>query len=669
MHHPVPEEERFMARWRATLAFAVALTLAFGSALGALARPGTPEASSLQVGDRIPGRYIVVLNPGVEPAGFAAAQGLRPDAVYRHAINGFAVNIPAQAAQALAANPNVAFVEQDGIMGVTLEPEDVPTGIARIGTLENTTAAIDGNETTGAKNIDVAVLDTGIANHNDLNRAGGAGFAGSGFAFFWTCDDGTASFDDGHGHGTHVAGTIAAKDNGPNVNGRHVVGVVPGARVWAVKVLTNSGSGAISCIINGVDWVTQMKTSGQIDFAVANMSLGGGNSAALCTAVNNSVNKGVVYAVAAGNSAQDAANTSPANCSGVVTVSAIADFDGQPGGLKDTTVNFSSCTQTKDDHFACFSNFGATIEVAAPGVSILSTVLNNGYQAFSGTSMAAPHVAGAVALYKLAGGSISNAHGPTLISQMTAAGWTVPQGSACGFTGDPDSHAEPLIYVGSSCHGEPPPPEDDDPPTVTVTSPTAGATVSGTVTVSAEAADDNGVTKVEFFASGASIGLATEGPGGTWSLDWYTTTVANGAYTIAAVATDTANQTTTSSGVTVTVENEGSEPPPPDGTMHVAALSGASVNNGSTWTANVTITIRDSTGALVSGATVTGSWSGGASGSDSCTTNGTGTCTVSVSGILKRTGSVTWTVSDVTHLEFEYAPGSNTANSIVVSKP
>lgn len=659
-----------MRRSRTLVVLVATLAMTFGSTLLAVARPGEAPPPALAVGEKIPDRYIVVLRAGVNPAGFAAAHGIRPDVTYGHALNGFVANIGPGAAQALARNPNVALVEQDAIMGVeVLEIDQVPTGIARLGTLENSTAAIDGSTATGSNNIDIAVLDTGVASHSDLNVAGGAGFAGSGFGPFWTCDDGTASFADGHGHGTHVSGTIAARDNGANVNGTHVVGVVPGARIWGVKVLTNSGSGAISCIIRGVDWVTQMKTSGTIPFAVANMSLGGGNSSSLCTAVNNSVAAGVVYSAAAGNSSQNAGNSSPANCSGVVTVSAIADFDGRPGGLKPTTVNFSSCTQTLDDHFACFSNYGATGEVAAPGVSILSTVLSNGYGTASGTSMAAPHVAGAVALYLLAGYNPGTAHGPTVISHMTSNGWTVAQDSACGFTGDPDSSPEPMIYVGSSCHGTPPPPPPpDDPPTVTITSPTGGD-VSGTVAVSASATDDNGVNQVEFFAGNVSLGVDTNGADG-WSVNWDTTQFTNGDYVLTAVATDTIGQSTTSSGVTVTVNNEGDpDPPPPaDGTMHVAALAGSSANNGSTWTATVAITIRDANGNPVLDATVSGSWSGGAGGTGSCTTGSSGTCSVAISGIHKRNSSVTWTVTGVTHDTLTY-DADNSVTSTTVSKP
>ncbi len=490
------------------VALLVASLLALSPSAGAATAPQDDDSSAPQAGQVIRDRYIVVLREGVEPRGFARGRGIRPSVTYERAVNGFAANMSAQTAEALARNPNVLHVEADAIMTTTAPV----TGIDRIDVDENPTAAIDGNPATGASDIDVAVLDTGVdTNHPDLNVAGGAGFAGAPFFIWWSCDDGTASFEDGNGHGTHVSGTIAGSDDGPNSGSTEVVGVVPDARIWGVKVLADSGSGAISCIIDGVDWVTQQKIDYQnsggatgVDFEVANMSLGGGNSPALCTAVNNSVAAGIVYAVAAGNSIQDASLSSPANCSDALTVSAIADFDGQPGGLNDQTVVFSSCTEDTDDSTACFTNFGSTVEVAAPGVSILSTVPGGGYGTSSGTSMASPHVAGAVALYKLAGNAVPNASGPAVIAQMTANGWTVPQSGACGFTGDTDGFAEPLIYTGSSCTGTPPPVVVD----VAVTDVSAPASVlegdTAAVSVTVENQGNQDLT-------GVSVSLTTTG--------------------------------------------------------------------------------------------------------------------------------------------------------------
>jgi len=428
--------------------------------------------SAAAAGPIVPGRYIVTLRQGADPDTYATFLGLRhafaADIVYRHALRGFTARLSENAARALRDDPVVLSVEPDRI--VTASPQTLPTGVGRIDADENTTAAINGDG--GDLDIDVAVIDTGVdVDHPDLRIAGGARYVG----FLWLCGNGSGSFDDDNGHGTHVAGTIGARDDDAGV-----VGVAPGARIWGVKVLDANGSGYLSCVIGGIEWVTARAAT----IEVANMSLGTTSSAALCTAIANSVKAGVIYAVAAGNSATNAQNTSPANCADAIAVSAIADFDGLPGSLNPQTVAFSACTVNGDDVFACFSNYGPVVDVAAPGVSILSTYRGGGYATASGTSMATPHVAGAVALFKLATGYSGSASGPAVVSAMTSAGWTVPQNSACGFSGDPDSYAEPLLNVGASCPREPNPTPTPT-PTATVTptpTPTASPTPTPTAT-------------------------------------------------------------------------------------------------------------------------------------------------------------------------------------------
>ena len=230
----------------------------------------------------------------------------------------------------------------------------------------------------------MAVIDTGVDyQHPDLNVAGGIDCS-SLFAGFFGC---TSDGDDDHFHGTHVAGTIGALDNGIGV-----VGVAPGARIWAVKVLNAQGSGYSSSVIAGIDWVAAR--AGTIE--VANMSLGGaGFSQAEYDAIQGAVNKGVAFAVAAGNDDADANNYSPGGFDNVLSVSALADFNGLPGGGAAST-----CRTDQDDTLADFSNWGPEVDIAAPGVCILSTYpLEQGeYGTISGTSMASPHGAGALAL-------------------------------------------------------------------------------------------------------------------------------------------------------------------------------------------------------------------------------------------------------------------------------
>jgi subtilisin family serine protease len=243
--------------------------------------------------------------------------------------------------------------------------------------------------------------------------------------------------DDQNGHGSHMAGTIGAKDNSVGV-----AGVAPGARIWAVKVLNAAGIGLNSDVICGIDYVTA--NAGQID--VANMSLGGGGSDdgncgntdgdAMHQAICDSVVAGVTYAVAAGNDHQNSSGFTPAAYDEVITVSALADFNGQPGGGAAST-----CTSDVDDTFADFSNFGNDVDVIAPGVCINSTYMNGGYNTISGTSMASPHAAGAAALYKANNPSASPAQVRTALRSAGNTNWTWP-------SQDGDSVQEPLVNVG-----------------------------------------------------------------------------------------------------------------------------------------------------------------------------------------------------------------------------
>ncbi len=192
----------------------------------------------------------------------------------------------------------------------------------------------------------------------------------------------------------------------------------------------------------------------------------------------------------------------------------------------------------------------------------------------------------------------------------------------------------------------------DNPPTVNLTNPAEGATVSGTsVLVAATASDDNGVTQVEFFVDGNSIGVDTTAP---YSVNWNSTTVPDGAHTVSATATDTIGQTSSDSN-NITVDNV------PDPTLHVGDLDGSSTpaGRGGKWNATVTITVHDADEAAVTDATVSGSWSAGANGSGSCVTNASGQCTITRNNINKNSSSVTFTVTGVSHGTLSYAPGDN----------
>ncbi len=324
----------------------------------------------------------------------------------------------------VSADLEVSITEKPVSGGPTIQAQSLPTGVQRIGG-----PPISGN--TGA-GVGVAVIDTGIQlNHPDL----------SGVQSGKNCVRPGKNAADDNGHGTHVAGTIAARSNTVGV-----VGVAPGATLYAVKVLNAAGSGSWSGVICGIDWVTANGPGTTRNIAVANMSLGGGGSAtpsnADCTNGNNdalhqaickSVKAGVTYAVAAGNSAADAAGFVPAAYAEVITVSALADFDGLSGGLAAAT-----CRADVDDTLADFSNFGADVDIAAPGVCILSTWKGSAYSTISGTSMASPHVAGAAALW-VAG------HAGTTPALVKAALVATATGSP--ITGDPDAFKEAVLNI------------------------------------------------------------------------------------------------------------------------------------------------------------------------------------------------------------------------------
>ncbi len=557
-----------MRRQLATLAVLIAPFILAGCGMGVddlLPQSETAEraplsgqsVSSAQV---VPNQFIVGVKAGVDPQAAASEIANRRNGnvlfVYETAFRGFALEVPAQAVEGIRQNPNVDFVEPD--LRVQAFAQTLPAGIDRIEVDQNSTANIDGTD--DAMDVDIAILDTGIdLDHPDLDVQAGKD----------CIDDGKSTTNDDEGHGTHVAGTVGAVDNSTGV-----VGAAPGARVHAVKVLDSSGGGTISSIICGIDFVTNNADT----FEVANMSLGTGGDAeseSMRTALQNSEDAGVYYAVAAGNDAIDVYGTDqdadgdgngvidgvlPAAYPEVAAVSAMADFDGTSGGNGGSNV-FPGCGNIQDDTIAaCFSNFstnvvssnpvsspGAAIDVAAPGVSVLSTTNDGGTGTKTGTSMSSPHVAGSAALYIVENGlspsSASDVHSvrQALIDEAQAQSNWGPSD-----TNDPDSNLEGLVFWGSTS-------TTDDPPSVSITNPNDGDTVSGTITVEADASDDNGVDQVEFFVDGSSIGVDSDGSDG-WSTSWDTTTVGDGDHTVTAEATDTAGQTASDS-ITVTVDN------------------------------------------------------------------------------------------------------------------
>jgi aqualysin 1 len=345
-----------MRRVTALLAAVGAMLVLYAGGVLAQEAPG---GSSSAAGAE---RYIVVLKDDVGgPAQVAnehaRAHGVSVGFVYRHAIKGYSAAIPQNRLEAIEDDPSVAYVEPDGIMRTFAQT--LPWGIDKVDADVSSTRAGDGSG--AVSNVNAYVIDTGIDTaHTDLNVVGHVNFAGG-------------PNTDCHGHGTHVAGTVAARDNAS-----YVVGVAPGAPLRGVKVLSCSGSGSTSGVIKGVDWVT----ANAVKPAIANMSLGGGASRALDDAVRKSAGSGVFYAVAAGNSDANACNYSPARA----------------GAGTDNGIATVAATDSNDRE-ASWSNYGACVDIWAPGVSILSTKKGGGTTTMSGTSMASPHVGGGGALY------------------------------------------------------------------------------------------------------------------------------------------------------------------------------------------------------------------------------------------------------------------------------
>ena len=500
---------------RSTISFvALVASLTWTIDLGAQQLVGsTPLGRGLKP-EAIPGQYIVELHQASSVDAVLRAHGITPIERWQ-IINGFLARLADAAVVRLTADPLVRSVKPDLVvrasMGLASLPpsadapassasrdgstsamatscpntsvasdarkgQEIPNGVRRIGAATEGSARVVSGASTGA-GVKVAVIDTGIDDcHPDLNVVGGRNFVNS-----------REPARDNNGHGTHVAGTIGGRNNAFGV-----VGVAPEVSLYSLKVLDANGSGALSGIVSALDWALQN------GIKVANLSLGAVDIGCVfngqcgfgaeCSAITNATARGMTVIVAAGNSADDAVFYTPGNCRDSVTVTGFVESDGGPGGFGPGFV--IDDRGENDDSFAhSFSNFSVfgwdmdgsgaidnlsdrpIVDLMAPAVSVLSTTptypvtlngppydlpMNYGY--LTGTSMAAPHVAGAAARYLALNPSAT----PEMVRRALVLAGECPSGDRPAWLicpskweGDPDAEtgSEPLVRVCPALRG------------------------------------------------------------------------------------------------------------------------------------------------------------------------------------------------------------------------
>lgn len=377
------------------------------SLLAVPAQAAEGEIRSADAAEKVPNSYVVKLKD--TPASMSATEatanavaarnGGGVDRVFGSALRGFTVKLSERQAKRLAADPAVEYVEQDQVFHADTTQANPPSwGLDRIDQASLPLSSSYNYTSTGS-GVNVYVIDTGVR----ISHSTFGGRAKNGYDFV----DGDAVAQDGNGHGTHVAGTIAGS----------TYGVAKGATVYGVRVLDDAGSGTTAGVVAGIDWVT----ANAIKPAVANMSLGGGASTTIDAAVNRSIAAGVTYAVAAGNSNANASSYSPARVAAAITVGATTSTDAR----------------------ASYSNYGSVLDIFAPGSSITSSwnTSDTATNTISGTSMATPHVAGVIARYLQNNTSAT----PAQVSSALTSGATTGKVTSAG-SGSPNR----LLYLAPS---------------------------------------------------------------------------------------------------------------------------------------------------------------------------------------------------------------------------
>ena len=401
------------------LLVAVAVLALLVSGFAAPLAPAPAAAQAVQIPY---GNVIVVLQDGLDPSAFASASGVQPSFVYDTLLTGFAANLTEQAARRLAQVPQVAGIFPD--YPVVAAAQTIPTGVERINAPRNPIMPF-GDGSGGMVGGLVAVVDSGVAALSDLNLVDG-----------YNCTStNIEDFGDAYGHGTHVAGILGAKDNNDGV-----VGVAPGVGIFSARMLDAGGGGTQSgliCALEAVSWHPEIRVANlSLQTPDANAGVCGIDPSALHKAICNLVDRGTAVVVAAGNYGSSVAGNMAAYPE-VIAVSAFQDFDGKPGGLSSAPCGSGAV----DDTFWASSDRGPEVDIMAPGVCIRSYGANGQQYYRSGTSMATPHVAGALALYFSAWGADSVSEARSWLLGSAA----VSQGAA-GVSGAP--YGEPVLMLG-----------------------------------------------------------------------------------------------------------------------------------------------------------------------------------------------------------------------------
>lgn len=522
---------------------------------------------------------------------------------------------------------------------------------------------------TGSSSVIVGVIDEGIqVDHPDLTAniwsnpfdpADGSDNDGNGYVddlHGWDFFENNNSVYDGTGddHAVHVAGTIGAVGG----NGFGVAGVNWSVTMISGKFLGPNG-GSTADAVEAVDYFTDLKARHKINLVALNNSWGGGGySQALHDAIIRAAKAGLLFIAAAGNGNRvgkavnnDSTPFYPASYNTAVGTSteSAASFDSV---ISVTAINSTGGR-------ANWANYGATtVDLGAPGVSINSTLPPNSFGSYSGTSMATPHVTGAIALY-------ASTHPDATAAEMKEAilNATIPTASLAGRTVT-GGRLDLSTVIAPATPADPP-------PAVSIILPINNSTISETVTVTATARDNSAVAKVEFFVDGILLGegIAVAGTD-EWSISWDTTKSSPGTHLITANATDDGGHTGTSSPVTVNVNN------PLPATLHCGDLDATRSSAGSTWQAHVTVSIHDANHTALTGALVQGRWSGGLSATKSAYTGPNGTVTFATGPIAKRNGSVTFEIIEVISGGLDYhsaanhdPDGESNGTRITVQKP